>query len=147
MILKKNASLKLILLMMCGMSIISLLPQQAEARRGHTSVHRSSNRNTNVNVNKNTRKNTNVNVNRNTNVNVNVDHRRGGYHHPVATAVAVGATVAVTAAVVGSVVNTIPATGCTTVIKNGISYSQCGNVWYEPRYSGNSVTYVVVNPM
>ena len=90
----------------------------------------------NVNVN-------NKNVNINKNVNVDVD-RRGGYYgrgyNPVGTAVAVAAT----AVVVGSIVNSLPS-NCTTVVTNNISYRQCGNSWYEPRYSGGSSSYVVVN--
>ena len=147
--------------------VFAFMPQQADARKGnrgggkaHSSVNRGHNKNVNRNRNKNVNRNTNVNrnknVNRNTNVNVNrnrsrnvnvdidVDHRHGRNYHPIGTAVAVGAAVAVTAAIVGSIVNTLPS-GCTTVIQNGISYSQCGNVWYEPQYSGNNVTYVVVN--
>lgn len=93
----------------------------------------------------------NMNVNRN--VNVNVNNHGGGccYHdwdddwddhwHPVAT-MAVAAT---TAAVIGSIVNSVPP-NCSTVIVNGISYSQCGSTWYQPQYVGSSVQYVVVNP-
>lgn len=104
--------------------------------------------NHNRNVNRSNANINNVNVNRN--VNVNVDNHGGGYYdhyddwddhwHPVATA----ATVAVTAAVVGSIVRSIPPS-CSTVIVNGTSYSQCGNTWYQPQYSGSSVQYVVVN--
>lgn len=127
----------------------------AEARRGgghrgggghaRTSVNHNVNRNSNRNVNRNT----NVNVNRNRHVDVDVDvNRHGGwgrgYRHPVATGVAIGATAAVTAAVVGSVVNTLPPS-CTTIINNGITYQQCGSTYYQPRYSGSNVTYVVVN--
>ena len=52
--------------------------------------------------------------------------------------------IAATAIVVGSVVRYLP-TGCSTVVRNGIAYSQCGTVWYEPQYAGNDVTYIVVN--
>lgn len=129
--------------------------------RTHTNVNRGS-RNKSVNrknvnkksVNKNVnrknvnKKNVNVNnrnknVNINKNVNVDVD-RRGGYYgrryNPIATAAAVTAT----AVVVGSIVNSLPS-NCTTVVTNNISYRQCGNSWYEPRYSGGSTSYVVVN--
>lgn len=95
-----------------------------------------------------------VNVNHNVNVNYNDRGRHGGHHshhdhwddwddhwHPARTA----ATVAVTAAVVGSIVRSVPP-NCSTVIVNGISYSQCGSTWYQPQYSGSSVQYVVVNP-
>lgn len=142
MIMLQNKPLKLFLFMLSVTVMMSFIPQQVDARRVHTSVHRSSH--TRVHRS-NVHRNTNVNVNRH--VDVNVNNRRGRYYHPVATGVAIGATAAVTAAVIGSVVNTLPPSGCTTVIRNGIAYSQCGSVWYEPRYSGNSVTYVVVNPM
>ena len=167
MIIKLNKPLALFMLILSIAIVFAFMPQQADARNGnraggkaHSSVNRghnknvNRNRNTNVNRNKNVNRNTNVNRNRNVNVNrnrsrnVNVDidvnHRHGRHYHPIGTAVAVGAAVAITAAVVGSIVNTLPS-GCTTVIQNGISYSQCGNVWYEPQYAGNNVTYVVVN--
>ncbi len=132
------------------------LPEPAEARRGgggggghrgvkgktHTSVNRGGNRNKSA-----SRKSVNVSkksVNVNKNVNVNVDHRHGGYYdrryNPIATAAAVTAT----AIVVGSIVNSLPS-NCTTVVTNNISYRQCGSSWYEPRYSGGSTSYVVVN--
>jgi hypothetical protein len=106
-------------------------------------INHSGNRNTNVNANRNV----NVNTNRNVNVNVNNDYRGGwdDHYHPIATGVAIGATAAVTAAVVGSVVRSVPPS-CSTVIVNGISYSQCGSTWYAPQYAGTTVQYVVVNP-
>ncbi|QCB39357.1 hypothetical protein E5554_16890 [Sphingobium sp. PAMC28499] len=112
----------------------------------------------------------NVNHNRHhntvNNVHVNVNHG-GGHHgggpgrydhydhhrhdrwdddwddhwHPVATA----AAVTLTAAAIGSIVRSVPP-DCSTVVVNGISYSQCGNNWYQPQYVGSSVQYVVVNP-
>ena len=36
---------------------------------------------------------------------------------------------------------------CQTVVVNGIAYSQCGSVWYQPQYVGTSVQYIVVNPV
>lgn len=120
----------------------------------HSSVNRAPHGNvnrgtaSNRNVNRNVNRNANVNVNRN--VDVHVDGDRGWddhYHyHPVATAAAVTATVAVTSAVVGSIVSSPPSTGCVTTIANGISYTQCGNTWYQPQYQGSQVSYVVVNP-
>ncbi|WP_228727199.1 hypothetical protein [Novosphingobium aureum] len=93
----------------------------------------------------------NVNINHNVNVNSNRHYDNHHHHdhwddwddhwHPVRTA----ATVAVTAAVVGSIVRSIPP-NCSTVMVNGVSYSQCGSTWYQPQYSGSSVQYVVVNP-
>ena len=110
--------------------VLLLVPQEAEARRN-------GNRNTNVNRN----------VNRNTNVNVNVNSGHGRYgrhYHPVGTALAVGAAVAVTSAVIGSIIYSLPS-GCTTIVRGGIAYQQCGSVWYQPQYAGNNVNYVVIN--
>jgi len=130
--------------------LLALIPQQADARRGNkkgggtrTSVNRSSNKNRNVNVNSNKSSNTNVNINNNRNRNVNVDidvDRRGRRRGGVWTGVAIGVTSAI---VIGTIVSTLP-TGCTTIIQNGISYQQCGTVRYQPQYSGNNVTYIVV---
>ena len=33
---------------------------------------------------------------------------------------------------------------CTTLVINGIGYRQCDNVWYQPRYYGSTVQYIVV---
>ena len=55
------------------------------------------------------------------------------------------ATAAVTAAVVGTIVHSLPPS-CTTIVNAGVTFQQCGNTWYQPRYSGTQVTYVVVNP-
>jgi len=107
------------------------------------------NRNTNINRNTNVNRNANINVNRD--VDVNVHHYYGGgygygcCYHPVATAAALTATAMVTAAVIGSMVNTLPPS-CTAVFINGITYQQCGGAWYQPQFSGPSVTYVVINP-
>jgi hypothetical protein len=38
------------------------------------------------------------------------------------------------------------ASSCSSVSVNGMTYQQCGSTWYQPSYSGGSVTYVVVNP-
>ena len=114
-------------------------------------VNRSANVNRSADVNRNVN---NVNVNRNWNatrdVDVNVDHRYGGWgygccYHPAATAAAVTAAAVTTAAVVGSVVNTLPP-ACQAVSVNGYTYQQCGSTWYQPQFSGSSVTYIVVNP-
>jgi hypothetical protein len=113
------------------------------------STNANANRNINANRNVNANQNINANVNRNVNVNrdVNVDVDRNYYGdwddrwHPVATA----AAVATTAAIVGSIVTSIPPS-CSTVVVNGIGYSQCGSTWYQPQYAGTSVQYVVVNP-
>lgn len=127
-------------------------PQPAGGGGGGRNVrsNASSNINQNINANRNTNVNANrnVNTNINRNVNVNVDnnygYRNDWDYHPVARGVAFGAAAAVTAAAIGSVVYSVPPS-CSTVIVNGISYSQCGSTWYAPRYSGTTVQYVVVN--
>jgi len=104
-----------------------------------------------ANVNRNVNRNRNVDVNRNVNRNVDVDvhyhddHWNSWDDHPFATAAAVTAGVAVTSAVIGSIVNSVPPSCVTTVI-NGMAYQQCGSTWYEPRYAGTTVQYVVINP-
>jgi len=129
MMTQSKKTLGLFIPMLSVSLMLLLMPHQADAKRKSGN----SNRNTNVNVNRN----------RNTNVNVNVNHNHGHHYHPVGRALAVGAAVAVTAAVVGSIVNTLPP-GCTTIIRAGIAYQQCGSVWYQPQYAGNNVTYVVI---
>jgi hypothetical protein len=48
-------------------------------------------------------------------------------------------------AVYGDVVYTLPAS-CTVVVVNGITYNQCGDVWYQPQFEGTDTTYIVVEP-
>jgi hypothetical protein len=104
----------------------------AEARPVRGTTRTSVNRNLNVN------RSTNMNVNRD--VDVDIDR---GYYKPAATAVAGAA--AVTAGAVGSVVNALPPS-CRGLVIDGLTYQQCGSAWYQPRYRGTQVTYVVVNP-
>jgi hypothetical protein len=59
-----------------------------------------------------------------------------------ATGVAVGATT--TAAVAGSTYYSLPSS-CPTYVYGGVSYYSCGGTWYQQRYQGSSVTYVVVS--
>ena len=47
-----------------------------------------------------------------------------------------------TAAVVGSMVYALPPS-CTIVVVSGLSYQQCGNVWYQSQLTGSSTTYLV----
>ena len=61
--------------------------------------------------------------------------------HPVAATAAVAAT----AVAVGTVVRSLPPS-CSSVRVGNVAYQQCGNTWYQPRYSGSEVTYVVVSP-
>jgi hypothetical protein len=124
-------------------------------RNTNANVNRNANANVNRNANANVNRNTNLNVNQNTNVNVNrdvdvnVNHNGGGYGYGCCYQPGIGAAVAATAvataAVIGTIVNGLPPS-CTMVAINGISYQQCGSTWYQPRFSGSSVTYVVIAP-
>ena len=108
--------------------------------RGGGDFDRGGDFNRNVDVNRSA----NVNVNRN--VNVNNSYHGGWYgdYHPVATGMAIGAGVALTAAAIGSRTYVLPA-GCALAPYGGISYQNCGGVWYQPQYVGTQVQYVVVN--
>jgi hypothetical protein len=71
--------------------------------------------------------------------------RRSVNYHPVARAAVVTGAAVATAVAVGTVVRSIPPS-CTSLMIGNVAYQQCGNTWYQPRYSGSQVTYVVVNP-
>jgi len=63
---------------------------------------------------------------------------------------AAGAAVVAGAYAIGSAISadSYYALSCTpnTVVVDGVSYSQCGDAWYQPAYSGGTTTYVVVEP-
>nr|WP_010130400.1 hypothetical protein [Microbulbifer agarilyticus] len=76
-------------------------------------------------------------------------HGGGGHNHPKHpywpgywAGVAAGA--AATAAT-GAWVYTLPAS-CTAVSVNGVTYENCSNTWYRPKYAGSQVVYEVVEP-
>ena len=138
--------------LLCG-SVAAHAQRRGGGGGARTSVNRSGsanvNRNANVNRDTNINRNTNVNRNYNVNRNVDVDVDRGGwggccYHGGAGVAAAVATTAAVTAAVVGTRVQTLPPS-CTTVMAGGVTYQQCGSVWYQPQFVGTGTTYVVVN--
>ena len=116
-------------------------PARAEERRPQTRNTTRTNINgvnrTNVNVNTVNRANVNVNTVHRTDVDVHVHGRY--YYNPGPS---VGAVVATTL-VVGAIVSSLPP-NCTTIIVNGLAYQSCGGTYYQPRYSGSTVTYVVV---
>ena len=85
--------------------------------RSSTSVHR----------------NTNVHIDRD----IDIDVHHGHVYHPVAA-------VGVTTVVVGAILYTPPPT-YTVVVVDGVTYYFCENIWYQPRFSGTTTTYVVVN--
>jgi hypothetical protein len=44
---------------------------------------------------------------------------------------------------IGTVVQALPS-GCTSVVVNGVSYSDCRGVFYKAAFQGNNLVYVVV---
>ena len=64
------------------------------------------------------------------------------YHYPWG-AVAAGTVIGAAAASVGQYVEVLPS-NCISEVVRGISYWNCGGMWYQPRYSGSSIVYVVV---
>lgn len=95
------------------------------------------------NPNRPDRPDRNVDINVDRHVDVDVDHRWDwdDDHHPVARGVAFGTAAAVTAAAVGSLFYSLPP-ACSPYAG---SYYYCGGVYYEPRYQGDTVVYVVVD--
>ncbi|HKH92600.1 MAG TPA: hypothetical protein VKA54_12390, partial [Gemmatimonadaceae bacterium] len=83
----------------------------------------------------------NISGNRNWNTDIDVDNGWGGAWG-VGAGVVAGA--AITAAAIGSVVYTLPPS-CSTNWVNNVAYQSCGGVWYEPSFSGSSVSYTVVD--
>jgi hypothetical protein len=111
------------------------------ARPANRDFNRNVSRDVGRNVSRNVNRDVNRNVNRDWDVDVDVDRD----WHPVARAAAWGTAAAVTAAAIGSVVYTLPSS-CVVTVVNGISYQQCGGVWYAPQFEGSTVSYVVVSP-
>ncbi|MHC4094030.1 MAG: DUF6515 family protein [Planctomycetota bacterium] len=46
---------------------------------------------------------------------------------------------------IGTAVAALPA-GCASQTVGGLTYFQCGGVYYQPRYSGANLVYTVVMP-
>ncbi|RKG97214.1 hypothetical protein [Corallococcus carmarthensis] len=120
-------------------SSLGLFAGAASAREVHnttrTHVNTNVDRGRNVNVHRDVDVNRDVDVHRDIDVDVDRDY------HPVARVA--GAMVAAVA--VGTVVRALPSS-CSTVVSRGVTYQNCGGTWYQPRYAGTDVTYVVVNP-
>jgi PPE-repeat protein len=92
-----------------------------------------------------------INIGNDIDIDIDRDYGwHGDIDYPVAAGIAwgaaIGAVAVTTAAVVGSAYYALPPTGCTTVIMNGITYQQCGTVYYQQTWQGSDVVYVVVNP-
>ena len=80
----------------------------------------------------------NVNVNRNVDVHVHDTHY-DRWGHPIARAAAMTAT----AVAIGTIVASLPPR-CSTMVVGGLTYQNCGGVYYQPVYHGTAVQYVVV---
>lgn len=65
-----------------------------------------------------------------------------GWYNPWATAAVIGAVTA-TAIAIGTYVSSVPA-DCVSVVANNVAYQHCGPNWYQPRYVGGNVQFVVV---
>jgi hypothetical protein len=135
-----------------------LLPKDAMAwqvrgtTRANVNVNRNVNRFGNTNINRNVNINRDVNINRNVNIDRNVNvyggyGYRGGYYYHDSIGVGGAVAVGVTRMAVGSIITAaaLPAS-CSAVFINGMTYQQCGNTWYQPRYAGSQVNYIVINP-
>ena len=81
------------------------------------------------------------NVGNNVNIGVDPGWGVGAVHHPVAAGIAVGAIAGATAAAIGSTYYALPA-GCSPYYT---SYYYCDGNYYQPRYQGTTVEYVVVD--
>jgi hypothetical protein len=87
-----------------------------------------------------------VNINRNVNVGDN-RYDWNDYYRPVGGAIVagaiIGAAAATTAAALGSYYYALPS-GCSPYPYRTYTYYACGSVYYETRYEGDKVVYVVV---
>ena len=121
----------------------------AHVNRDVASTSIRSNQDVNRNVNRNRDVNRNVSGDINVHRDVNVDAHYDRWGHPIAlgaaAGVAAGVAGAATRAALGTTVAMLPS-GCSTVIVDGIGYSQCGSTWYQPHYQGTTVQYIVVSP-
>ena len=121
----------------------------ASANRDITSSSIRSSQDVNRSVTRNGDVTRNVNVDRDLDVHGNFNGRYDRWGHPIAAGAALGAAAGVagaaTSEALGSSVAALPPS-CSTVVVNGIGYSQCGSTWYEPYYSGTTVQYMVVSP-
>jgi hypothetical protein len=59
--------------------------------------------------------------------------------------VAAGVAIGATAAAVGGAYYSLPS-GCYHQYVEGTTYYLCGSTWYEPRYAGGDIVYIVVDP-
>jgi hypothetical protein len=113
--------------------------------RRDVDVNRNVRRDVDIDVDRNVRRDIDVDIDRDRDIDIDIDrHGCCYYGSGWGTAAAVATTAVVTAAVVGSRVNTLPP-NCTVMMANGVTYQQCGTVYYQPQFVGTTPTYVVVN--
>jgi len=111
-----------------------------------TSSNVSVNRDASGNVSRDVNRSVSRDVHRDTNVYGDRGYYAGGRYYggaPLARAAVAGAAVGVTAAAIGSVAYSLPS-GCGSFTTAGYPYYSCDGVYYAPQYSGDDVSYVVV---
>jgi hypothetical protein len=91
-----------------------------------------------------------VNIGNDVDIDIDGGHGwHGDIDYPIAAGIVagayIGAVAVTTAAVVGSAYYALPPSGCVTIISNGVSYYQCGSVYYQRIWRGSDVVYVVVD--
>lgn len=125
-----------------------LVAGDADARivknRTRTSVHR--NRNLSDNRSEHLNQTLSRKLRRDLDIDVDADRgwqRRWG--HPVAGAAGARAATTASALAIGTVVGALPPSCATTIVVSGRAYQSCGDTWYQPRFTGTSLTYVVAS--
>ena len=147
---------------LCGAMVT---PVHADRKKARSSVNRSVDvdRNRSVDIDRNRSvdidRNRSVDIDRNRSLDVDIDRdrdididrdiaididRRGCCYSGWGTAAAVATTAVVTSAVVGSRTYALPP-NCTLMVVNGLTYQQCGTVYYQPQFVGTTPSYIVVN--
>lgn len=118
----------------------------ANANRANVNSGNRTNVNTgNRNVNTGNINTGDVNIDRDIDIDDNDWDYGDRYDNPLAAGAVIGAMAVTTAAVIGSSYAALPP-NCTVVNMNGVSYHQCGSVYYQQSWSGNDVVYVVAQP-
>ncbi len=113
--------------------------------RGTTNVNVNRSANSSINATRSVNVNRDINVNRDVNIGVDPGYGHGELEHPVAAAVVVGSAVAAAAVAIGTVTD-VPPPACEETDVGGMTYLNCNGTWYQPRFDGYQVEYVVVTP-
>lgn len=91
----------------------------------------------------------NINIDKNININNNWDshHGRHGHYNSAGVFIAgaiVGGAVVAAATPNVTYISTLPCSVAPLLVSS-INYYRCGSTWYQRGYSGDNVTYVIVN--